>query len=343
MSMKKGYCTACKTRDEAKHIFDVNSDSKVCYCPRCMKKYRPRVAIHNYERVINHYLRRANFFLKNAGEPKLAYSLFAYILELEPANKSAKLGRMLSLAYISTLRRNRFSEVKELMIIEKDQFRALGIRKEYIAYLLSLEHCLNTYINKVKKKLMFKGYFYDQDCFSLYLKHVHDVIELKRFIIAEFSAIDQEKMCAAINKTIKTLEGEYNKSVYVVNGEELHLSNFTKEGEPLITAGKKKEMDPRLEKYRMSTLDPANKKLKVIKDSVFSQTPSRLYFTYHLAIILVIVMGALALTSFITFFITINYWFSGFFMAFFIIFGLLTGACAILRLITSLILKKPRI
>lgn len=342
MSMKRAYCPACKTRDESRRIFEVNSDAKFCYCPRCMKKYRPRVVIHHYERVIHHYLRRANFFLKNAGEPKLAYALFAYVLELEPTNKNAKLGRLLSLAYISTLRRNRFIEIKELLNIEKDLFRAQGIRREYITFLKSLDHSLNTFITRAKKKVVFKGYFYDIDCFKLYLKHIHDIIELKRTIIIELAAIEQEKLISPVENSIKTLEGEYNKFVLTVNGEELHLANFSKDGEPLITTNQKKEVDPRVLKYRMSTLDTNNKKLRIIKDPVYSRVFTRLYFTYRLSMSLIISLTAVFLTFFILFFVFLKYPFSPVFITFAILFGVNAVLSLALRFVTMMILKKPR-
>ena len=343
MSMKKGYCFNCNTRDETRRIFDVNSDVKYCYCPRCMKKYRPKVVIHNYERVIHHYLRRANFFLKNAGEPKLAYSLFAYILELEPTNRSAKLGRMLSLAYISTLRRNRFNEVKELLMMEKDLFKTQAIRREYISFLTSLDHSLNTFLSRAKKKLMFKGYYYELEGFKLYLKHINEAIILKRIIISELISIDQDKLISPINNSIKDLEGVYKKSVITVKGEELHLANFSKDGEPLITTNKKKEVDPRVLKYRMSTLDPNNKKLRLISDSVFSKRLSRLYFAYRLSLLLTIIFGVLAITSFVTFFITMKYAFSVVFIILAILLGVTSLLMLAFRFVSRMILKKPRI
>ena len=343
MSMKKAYCFSCKTRDESRRIFEVNSDMKYCYCPRCMKKYRPRVAIHNYERVIHHYLRRANFFLKNAGEPKLAYALFAYILELEPTNKQAKLGRLLSLAYISTLRRNRFLELKELLIIERDQFRSQSVRREYTSFLKTLDHSLNAFVTRAKKRVTFKGYFYESECFTLYLKHIHDVIELKRMIISELSAIDQDNLIMPIENSIKTLEGEYKKSVVVVNGDELHLESFSKDGEPIIVTGKKKKVDPRVQKYRLASLHPENKKLRLIKDSVYTRRFANYYFTYRLSFILAISLAAVALVSFITFFIVLKYPISPLFITLAILFGVNAIVAVILRFIMMMILKKPRI
>ena len=343
MSMKKGYCPACKTKDEVRRIFDVNSEAKYCYCPRCMKKYRPKVAIHIYERTINHYLRRATFFLKNAGEPKLAYNLYAYVLELEPTNRSAKLGRMLSLAYISTLRRNRFGEVKELLMIQKDLFQSQYMRKEYIAFLISLDTCINKYMNRSKKKLTIKGYFHDGACFKLHLSNINAAIDLKRLIISELSGINEEKRASAVSASIKVLESEYGKSVVTVNGEEHHFTSFTKDKEPLIsTSTTKKKVDERVKRYRPSTLDPNAKKMRYIKDNVFSRSCHYMFLIFNISLVLFIVLAALALSFLITYFILLSYWFRVFFMVFFIIFLVTSLILLGMRFIFQMILKKPR-
>ena len=82
MAMKKGFClsTVCNKREEVRRIFDVNSEAQFCYCPYCGKKYRPKVAIFNYEKRITRYDKKAKFFLKNVGQPLYAYNLFAYVV-----------------------------------------------------------------------------------------------------------------------------------------------------------------------------------------------------------------------------------------------------------------------
>ena len=96
MAMKKGFClsTVCNKREEVRRIFDVNSETQFCYCPYCGKKYRPKVAIFNYEKRITRYDKKAKFFLKNVGQPLYAYNLFAYVLELEPTVNVLEFGAL---------------------------------------------------------------------------------------------------------------------------------------------------------------------------------------------------------------------------------------------------------
>ena len=161
-------------------------------------------------------------------------------------------------------------------------------------------------------------------------------------IISELSAIEQVKMIAPIENTIKELEGEYKKSVITVNGEELHLANFTKDGQPVLTVNKNKEVDPRVLKYRMSTLEQNNKKLRVIKDAVYSRLFANLFFAYRLSLLLAIVLGILAITLLIVFFVVLKYPISPLFISLAILFGINGLLALALRFVSMLILKKPR-
>ena len=289
MAMKKGYCTNCNKHDESRRIFDVNSDVRFCYCPHCGKKYRPRVVIANYERVINHYLAKANFYLKNAGETRLAYNLFAYVLELEPGNRSARLGRLLSLCYLSNLRRTRFKETIELLSIEKEDFHIQSVKKEYADFLLSLSQCSDVFLKRSKRKLQFRHYFYDVDCSKMHFVHIQEVLELKRAIIEELSIINDEKHSSIVNDSVKELEKEFTEPFYTVDGQEHRLVNFAKSGDPLIVNGKNIEDTSRYRKYKMHSLDMENKKARYIDDDVFSKANRHMYKLFRVSLMILIV------------------------------------------------------
>lgn len=343
MSIKKGYCTNCNKNDEGRRIFDVNTDAKFCYCPHCGKKYTPKVAIHNYDRVISLYLKRGYYYLRNTGNPKTAYSIFAYVLELEHYNKTAKLGRLLSLAYLSTLRRNRFLEVKELLLMENEIFQASKTRREYTAFLVSLHKCVQDYITKAKKKLTFKEYFYDINCLKLYYSLISDAITILRVVVDELSMIEEEKLAFSVSDTIKEYEKEYDVSFFTVDGQEQRLVNFTKNGEPLIVNGKKKEDTNKLQRYRMASLQEDKKKnTRYIKDNVFTRVYLRMHRSVKAFLPSIIIGATLFTVILVLFFIFIKNASSIVALVFAIVIGGITLILLALRLIFVYVLRKTR-
>ncbi len=339
--MKKGYCHNCNKDYEVRRIFDVNSDAKYCYCPHCGKRYRPKVVINAYDRVIARYLKRANFYLRNANEYLLAYNLFAYVLELEPENKSAKLGRLLSLSYLSSLRRNRFVEVRELLDMEKADFHGAKIKSEYSSILLGLDRCSNKYMEKAKKKLTFRTYFYDVECIKLYYRHVGEVIKLKRLLLEELSMIDDSKGAEVVSESIKALENEYNNINFTVDGHDHLFANYSKNGDPLITNGRRK-IDTKLSKYRMATLNTEDKKLRVLDDAVFKKVYRVIFRTFKATIPCSIVVLGLALTMLVLYLIFMHTAAAPFFLGTFIAFAVSALSFIVVRFLFAYILKKPR-
>ena len=341
--MVKGYCTNCNKENEGRRIFDVNTDVRFCYCPHCGKKYRPKMAAANYNHVINKYLRRASFFMSNAGQFQNAYNLYAYVLELEPENKLAKLGRLLSLAFLSTVRRNRFIEVKQLLEIEKDEFHEKHFaHQHYNEFLIHLENCTESYLNNVKKALTLKTYFYDVDCIKLYFKHIKDVIELRRLIVSELMVIGVSANLAIISDETKDLEKQYNMTCMTVDGQDHSLAHFAKNGEPIIVNGVKQE-DTHLSRYRMSTLDVNNKKkLNVIPETVFTTVFSRIYKTFEISLGFAIAFGLAAITMLVFYFILIKLPCAPYIMGVFIVLAVTSISFILMRILFGLTLKKPR-
>ena len=342
MALKKGYCTNCNKNDETRRIFDVNPSASYCHCPHCGKKYRPKVAINNYNRVLARYLKRAFFFLRNVGDARRAYGIFAYILELEPSNSAARMGRLLSLSYLSSLRRNRFKEAKELLLMDVEQFREERIRKEYAAFLLELSKCTDEYIFRVEKKLTFRDYFYDVDCLKLYYKNMEDVIDIKRIIVNELSLIDEEKMVEIVSNSIKNLEDIFKTSVFTADGKEQKLVNFGKSGEPLIVNGYQRRDTTKILRYRMSTLDPNNKKATLIKDVVFSRTYIKMFNAMQASVALIIASTLIALVALIIYLVFIKNVHILVALIIAIAFGVIGVSLVIMRLIFSSILTKKR-
>ncbi|MBR0440264.1 MAG: hypothetical protein IJK27_05930 [Bacilli bacterium] len=342
MAIVKGYCTNCNKNDEVRRIFDVNPDVRFCYCPHCGKKYRPRFAIANYQKVITKYVRKATFYLKNAGEPQLAYALYAYVLELEPTNLDAKIGRLLSLAYLSTVRRERFTEVLELLELTPELFRTHAFKDRYLIFLLALERCTVNYLIHLKKALTLKNCFFDTECIKLYYNHIKAMISLKRFIASEFSLLDAEDRAKEVNESIKEFEKEYKVTTITCDGQEHYFANFGRSGDPLITNGRYNSAY-KLDKYRLSTLDARNKKLRLIKENIFTLRYHHMFKVFSTSFVYMALFGVVAIASFITYFSVRQYQNSIVFLVLGILasVGILTFLA--LRLIFGQMLKKPRI
>lgn len=341
MPSVKGYCTNCNREDEYRRIFDLNSDARWCYCPHCGKKYRPSVVINNYKMVLDKYNKKAYFYLRHAGEYLLGYNLFAYVLELEPKNKTAKLGRLLSLANLSTTRRNRFLETRELLNIEKDLFHEPSFAREYTAFLVSLNSCLNVYIDLVRKNLTIKDYFYDVACIKLYYRHIADIILLKRTIAEEYLIIGEDKKSEDINDSIKELEKHYNDITYTADGIDHYLANFTKTGEPLVTNGRRR-VDTKLSKYRLSTLDMDDKKLNIISEDVFTKVRLRTYRTFKVSFVVSIILLAVGISSLITYFALMKQPYALPILITAIACSFLSVTFIILRIFCYMVLKRPK-
>ena len=341
MAMKKGYCTNCNRDDEVRRIFDVNSDARWCYCPHCGKKYKPSVVIENYKKTIDKYNRKAYFYLRHAGEYRLGYDLFAYVLELEPTNRTAKLGRLLSLANLSTTRRNRFTEVRELMDIERPLFHDKTFTREYTAYLISLNSCIDVYCMLLRKNLTIKDYFYDVACIKLYYRHIADAILLKRMIVEECSTIGEEKLSAKVSDSIKDLENTYNKVNFTADGQDHYLANFTKTGDPLITNGRRK-IDTKLARYRLSTLDTKDKKLNIISENVFGKVRLRTYHAFKSSLPVSIILFILFVGALITYLCLKNNPNTLPILISAIICGFFSISFIVLRVLCYMVLKRPK-
>ena len=341
MALKKAYCYHCNKHDEQRRIFDVNAEAKYCYCPHCGKKYFTKVAMSNYDHRISHYNKRARFFLRNVVESSYSYSLYGYVLELEPENLTAKLGRLLSLAYMSTLRRDKFVEVKEMINISNDEFKLVKNRKKYHEFLDSLNACVDEYVARVKKSLTFHGYFYDTDCIKLYFTHLKRAIDLKRLIAAEFSDICLNTSYADVTKSIKIIEKYYDEVCFTVDGRDHYFANFTKTGDILITDGMQNK-DTKLSKYRMATLDPKNKKLIVLKERVFPGMGIKMFNLFEKCFVFAGLLLSLAVVALIFYLIFRALSFSPILLSIFIVFTVFGLSFIGLRLILGFILKKPR-
>ncbi len=186
MATKKGLCPHCKTRRMDHRIFDVNPEASTCFCPVCMQEVEPKVAIDKYNNYIQKLLDKANNTLFVTCDPEVAYREYADVIELEPKNAYALLGRILCLIYMGKVRKSYLNEAYSLL--EHTSYEGCNL-KEYIAFIKKINFALDEYETVLKKKLTFKSYFYDIECLKLYWVHLYNVIKFKELLLAMVSEL----------------------------------------------------------------------------------------------------------------------------------------------------------
>lgn len=285
MSLKKAYCPICHPSDEKYHIFDVNADAEVCYCPHCMAKLIPADAIKAYELFINKKINKANNILFSAIDFPKAYSLFAQVLEYDAFNHDALYGRLLSLLYMSTLRHPRFKDFMLLFQEEKETFHKAENRSSYFLFLSRVLHAINEYDVAFRKRITISQYFYDIDCIKLYFSHVKDIYDIKMDIRQEILFLQsKDKECqdyavslTFLDKSIKVKDLEMTKRWLTADGYSYGYVGKGEMGDVLLGRSDQQNV-VKINHYHPKALyeDKAKGK-KLIKDNVF---PNNL-FTFH--------------------------------------------------------------
>ena len=298
MSMKRGYCIKCHYDEPKRHIFNVNSEAKVCYCPHCMAEYRPKDAIAHYQNFIKNLINKADTTLHLAMMPDVSYQDYADILEIEDDNVQALLGRSLSLLYLSTLRRTTFKQVILLNQNDENRYHLISNRHDYFSFLRAADHVANAYEEKVFKRLTFKSCFHDRDCVKLYISRLNELIAFKDYLVEELQTIDKQVEASLILQSIGALTTKLNGKFVTADGDVVVYHGTDKFNTPqLVTLNEK--IKTGLDKYRAYTLKEDDRKLIVIKDIIFKSNKA----AYRLASmgfflgIVFIALGAIEVTA----------------------------------------------
>ncbi len=276
MGLKKGYCVYCDAQDKREHIIDVNPDAKVFFCPKCLHPLDPKDAIREYQKYIAKLLSKADLTLNRYSEFYNAYQSFAYILEIEPNNFKARIGRVISLLYLSKVRTSQITNALTIFKNEKCKYYHKNEKyDQYFGYLTIINHILDEYHKKLYKRLTLKRRFYDAECIITYFLRNKELVSFKEEILDEIQFLKDKvsqsmKLEEFEEKIVKQLEkfnNEIKSSYTSAQGYKYTLIDYDKNGIPLFAKSEDK-VAKSIYRIRYSSLDKEEKGKKVIINDV---------------------------------------------------------------------------
>lgn len=276
MSMKKGFCIRCITKDAKHRIFTVNSEAEKCYCPRCMKEYTPKEAIGHFNHYLAYLTNQADMTLQIARRPDVSYQKYAEVLEYDNDYVPALLGRISSLIYQSTLRHSRFDDALLLIDLDIDRFHLVSSRAIFINFLKSANEMATSYEERIYRRLTFKGYFYDVDCVRLYLQRLLEVTRFKAHVKKELEDLNEKETSDLIASQIEQFRKYLHNNLVTISGIQYQFDAIEKDKTPSIKSIEGK-IHTGVERFTPKTLNETDKKHHVIKDVVFKSNKT----AYH--------------------------------------------------------------
>ena len=303
-SLKKAYCPHCKTENELDRIFSVSPDAEVCYCPNCMREYKPKEVIDNYNLFIVGKLTKADRLLYRDTRFYEAYCAYGDIIEFDSLAYKARFGRILALIYMSKLRKTNFTNAITLLDSEADQyFRKLKDQTPYVRFLNRANVALDEYFKRLHKKITVRERFYNEDCVGLYFQRLYEVLQVKKKVFEEL-----QKSWAKTNEErtehyIKTVEASINvltvlfdDVVATANGNRYKVAKVTS-AKQIVVANLEEKTTP-IAHYVVYKLNENEKRGKLLNDKVY---PDNIHITAltKAALPLFVVFYALAIATFI--------------------------------------------
>ena len=275
MALKKAYCTHCATKNKKIHIFTVNPEAEHVFCPRCMEKLDPKVAIADYQMYISNLVLEAQRTLYQKTDFYNAYCQFADILDIEPESEAARYGRTISLIYMSTLRHSKFKEATVLIESEATQYyhKTKDLRF-YAKFLMKCNRAIDEYLSLIPKRLTTRKVFYNLECIKLYVTRLDEALALKKVILEELTRladkVEDHKVQTALEdltNSIKELEVDINMKHPCADGYKYALAKKSKQGEMIFGRGDQ-TLKP-LQHLVSYTLNDHDNKGRLIKDKVY--------------------------------------------------------------------------
>ena len=298
--LKRGFCTHCEG-DETLRIFNVNKDAEVCYCPHCTSPMQPKDAIKNYRDLIAHYLKSASRYIFETTEYLRAYQTFAHIIDLDDTIKVAYFGRLLALVHLSTLRKGKITFAHIMHREQAPKFHYRETANEYYHFLILLLDTLDTYENKMKKRLTSHGIFFDVDCVSLYLRRLEEIRSYKEFLIGEanfFIESSKNQFRNVVERIVgnkERYENAFKETYLTADGNGYTLINFGPNNDPILSM---KEMKSELKGHRIKesiALSPKDNKKSPIKDEIYmNNLPLFVFVTASVPLAIILFLVGLA-------------------------------------------------
>lgn len=274
-TLKKAYCPRCHTDNEENRIFSVNPDADVCYCPNCMAELKPKDVIEEYNWFITQKIIKADRLLYQDTKFYEAYCSYAHIIEIDPDSVRARFGRILSLIYMSTLRKSHFVDAKLLLQREADQyFHRIRDQLNYAKFLLKVNHALKEYQKHLVRRLTVKERFYSEECVELYFLRLNEIIQVRELLVDELTRIYSKDNNDKINRILYSVQNSLDKDdrllkerVITADGNRYKFVKFNGRRQIFINVlDEKVNALTRFVKYK---LDENEKKGKLISDKIY--------------------------------------------------------------------------
>ncbi len=301
MGLKKGYCPYCKVNDNRDRVIEVNPEAKIFYCPNCLHALDPRAAVDDYNNFVTRLVVRADSTLKRFSEFSSAYQQYADILEVEPNNLDARIGRIIALLYLSSIRVSQITNAMILFRNEKAKYYHKSEQYDKLfSYIITINRILDEYHRRLFKRLTLKKRFYDAECIMIYFQRTKEIVDFKQEIIEELEYLCEkvsdrtkvEQFIEKVSTNISHIESEIKNEYISAEGYRYTLINFDQKGLPVFARSEKREAK-NIYRIRYSTLDSSEKGKKVlISDAIFKD---RTKINHFLKIILPIYLVSFGL------------------------------------------------
>ena len=281
MATKNGVCPHCNFSRLENRIFKVNPDASTVYCPFCMRELDPKQSIDLYNNIIAKMLKKADDTLFIACDPTLAYQEYADVLEVEPRNSKALLGRILCLIYTSKVRHSYLVEATELL--ETITHKGVDEVATYIEYLKRIDFALDEFDVALNRRLTYRNYFYDEECLKLYLKHLYDIIKFKENILKKAKEIKRDYVTQNNDMFINRLNHSINEKTEYLKNKNRTIDGscyqYLKYYQDKVFVEKLEEVErfKNHHKIKKHTLKEGVRGYKTIKDTAFKDYTTTIY------------------------------------------------------------------